>query len=191
VVAEYSGEAFAQRRKRKPQVRAALVAARCVDSDQRIAGRTYFRPWLLVAAAEKSAHGILPFFHPPLPPIGKRQFSSLRPAHRVPIIPKSSRFFPLRRFFGGSLALMDKFEEFGKRIDEEFARIKSIKNFEDFGKRVDEELERVKSFVKEEVAPETEKRTAQFLREVSEKLTEAATWIEARNAARNSQNPPS
>jgi hypothetical protein len=83
---------------------------------------------------------------------------------------------------------MDKFEEFGKRIYEEFARIKSIKNFEDFGKRVDEELERVK---KEEVAPETEKRTAQFLREVSEKLTEAATWIEARNAARNSQNPPS
>jgi hypothetical protein len=65
---------------------------------------------------------------------------------------------------------MDKFEEFGKRIDEEFARIKSIKNFEDFGK------------------PETEKRTAQFLREVSEKLTEAASWIEARNAARTTQN---
>jgi hypothetical protein len=83
---------------------------------------------------------------------------------------------------------MDKFEEFGKRIDEEFARLKSIKNFEDFGRRVDEELDRVKSFVKEEVAPETEKCTAQFLREVSEKLTEAASWIEARNAARNAQN---
>jgi hypothetical protein len=83
---------------------------------------------------------------------------------------------------------MDKFEEFGKRIDEEFGRLKSIKNFEDFGKRVDEELARVKSFVKEEVAPETEKRTAQFLREVSEKLTEAAGWIEARNAGRNAQN---
>src|SRR5713226_5482755 len=67
---------------------------------------------------------------------------------------------------------MDKFEEFGRRIDEEFARIKSIKNFKDFGKRVDEELARVKSFVKEEAAPETEKRAAQFLREVSEKLTE-------------------
>jgi len=43
------------------------------------------------------------------------------------------------------------------------------------------------------VAPETEKRTAKFLREVSEKLTEAAAWIEARNAARtarNDQNPP-
>jgi len=95
---------------------------------------------------------------------------------------------------------MDKFEEFGKRIDQEFARLKNMKNFEDFGKRVDEELERVKSFVKEEVAPETEKRTAQFLREVSEKLTEAASWIEARNAARKAQdeqrppaaqNPPS
>jgi len=88
---------------------------------------------------------------------------------------------------------MDNFEEFGRRIDEEFSRLKKMKNFEDFGKRVDEELERVKSFVKEEVAPETEKRTAQFLREVSEKLTEAAGWIEARNAARNSgkpQDPP-
>jgi hypothetical protein len=56
---------------------------------------------------------------------------------------------------------------------------------------VDEELARVKSFVKEEVAPETEKRTAQFLREVSEKLTEAAAWIEARNAARNAPNDQS
>ena len=64
-----------------------------------------------------------------------------------------------------------------------------MNNFEEFGKRVDEELARMKSFVKEEVAPETEKRTAQFLREVSEKLSEAAGWIETRNAARNSQNP--
>ena len=65
-----------------------------------------------------------------------------------------------------------------------------MNNFEDFGKRVDEELARMKAFVKEEVAPETEKRTAQFLREVSEKLSEAAGWIEARHAARNTQNPP-
>ncbi len=82
---------------------------------------------------------------------------------------------------------MDKFEEFGRRIDEEFARLKSMKNFEDFGKRVDEELARVKSFVKEEAAPETEKRAAQFLREVSEKLNEAAAWIEARSAAPSAQ----
>jgi hypothetical protein len=84
---------------------------------------------------------------------------------------------------------MDNFEEFGKRIDEEFSRLKTMKNFEDFGKRVDEELARVKSFVKEEVAPETEKRTAQFLREVSEKLSEAAKWIETRNAVRNPEKP--
>ena len=73
---------------------------------------------------------------------------------------------------------MDKFEEFGRKIDGEVSRLKKINNFEDFGKRVDEELARVKSFVKEEVAPETEKRTAQFLREVSEKLSEAAGWID-------------
>jgi hypothetical protein len=84
---------------------------------------------------------------------------------------------------------MDKFEEFGKRIDEEFTRLKSIRSFEDFGKRVDEELARVKNFVKEDVAPETEKRTAQFLREVSERLAEAASKIEARNAARAAQPP--
>ena len=82
---------------------------------------------------------------------------------------------------------MDKFEEFGKRIDEEFSRLKSIHNFEDFGKRIDEELTRVKGFVKEEVAPETEKRTAQFLREVSEKLTEAAGWLDARRSARETE----
>jgi len=55
---------------------------------------------------------------------------------------------------------MDRFEEFGKRIDEEIARLKRINNFEDFGRRVDEGLTRVKSFVKEEVAPETQKRAA-------------------------------
>jgi hypothetical protein len=91
----------------------------------------------------------------------------------------------------GRGASMGRFEEFGKRIDEEVARLKRMNNFEEFGKRVDEELARVKSFVKQEVAPETEKRTAQFLREVSEKLSEAASWIEARNAARNAQKPPS
>jgi hypothetical protein len=85
---------------------------------------------------------------------------------------------------------MDKFEEFGRRIDEEVSRLKKINNFEEFGKRVDEELERVKTFVKDEVAPETEKRTAQFLREVSEKISEAAGWIESRNSARTEKDPP-
>ena len=61
--------------------------------------------------------------------------------------------------------------------------------FEEFGRRLDEELTRLRRYIEEEVAPETERRTAQFLREVSEKLTEAATKLEARNAARNPQNP--
>lgn len=82
---------------------------------------------------------------------------------------------------------MGRLEEFGRRIDEEVAKLKRIHNFEDFGKRVDEELTRLKAFVQEDVAPETEKRTAQFLREVSEKLGEAASWLEERQAARNSQ----
>lgn len=89
---------------------------------------------------------------------------------------------------------MSSFENFGRRIDEEVTRLKNIHNFEDFGKRVDEELRRVKTFVKDDVGPETEKRTSQFLREVSEKIAEAAAWIESRNAARaakESQKTPS
>ena len=81
---------------------------------------------------------------------------------------------------------MSRLEEFGRRIDEEVAKLKQIHGFEDFGKRVDEELTRLKALVKEDIAPETEKRTAQFLREVSEKLGEAASWLDERNAARNS-----
>ncbi len=82
---------------------------------------------------------------------------------------------------------MGSFEEFGRRIDNEVARLKSMKNFEDFGKRVDEELSRIKSFLKEDVAPEREKRTAQFLRRVPEKLGKGASWMKDRNAARDSQ----
>jgi hypothetical protein len=86
---------------------------------------------------------------------------------------------------------MGNFEEFGRRIDAELSRLKRINNFETFGKHVDEELHRVKNFVKEDVGPETEKRTAQFLREVSEKIGEAAAWVEARHASRGGQNPKS
>ena len=57
--------------------------------------------------------------------------------------------------------------------------------FQEMGQRLDEELTRLRRFVDEELAPETEKRTAQFLREVSEKLTDAVGWLEARRAARN------
>jgi hypothetical protein len=72
-----------------------------------------------------------------------------------------------------ALELMDKFEELGRRLDEE--------------------LTRLRKYVEEEVAPETERRTAQFLREVSEKLAEASRKLETRVAARqapNSQQQP-
>jgi hypothetical protein len=64
--------------------------------------------------------------------------------------------------------------------------------FEEIGRRLDEELTRLRNYVEQEVAPETERRTASFLREVSVKLTEAAAKLEARMAARRSppaQNP--
>jgi hypothetical protein len=61
--------------------------------------------------------------------------------------------------------------------------------FEEIGRRLDEEMTRLRRYVEEEVAPETERRTAQFLREVSQKLTEAAAKLESRNAARSTQDP--
>ncbi len=62
--------------------------------------------------------------------------------------------------------------------------------FEEFGRRIDEELTRLRKYLDEEVAPETEKRTARFLREVSEKLTQAASKLDARNAARAERDAP-
>jgi hypothetical protein len=62
--------------------------------------------------------------------------------------------------------------------------------FEEFGKRIDEELTRLRRYVEQEVAPETERRSAEFLREVSQKLNEAASKLEARMAARRKENPP-
>ncbi len=60
--------------------------------------------------------------------------------------------------------------------------------FEEIGRRLDEEMTRLRRYLEEEVAPETERRTAQFLREVSQKLTEAAAKLESRNAARAAQD---
>jgi len=60
----------------------------------------------------------------------------------------------------------------------------AMDKFEEMRRKLDDELSRLKKFVEDDLAPETEKRTAQFLREVSEKLTEAAGWLEARRAAR-------
>jgi hypothetical protein len=56
--------------------------------------------------------------------------------------------------------------------------------FEEVGRKLDEELGRLRRFVEEDLTPEAEKHSAQFLREVSEKLTEAAGWLEARRMAR-------
>ena len=58
--------------------------------------------------------------------------------------------------------------------------------FEEVGRKLDEELARLRRFVEDDLTPETEKRTAQFLREVSEKLTDAAGWLDARRSARDS-----
>jgi hypothetical protein len=63
--------------------------------------------------------------------------------------------------------------------------------FEEFGKRIDEELQRLRHFVEDEVAPETERRGAIFLREVSEKLGDAAKKLEERHAARAAAANPS
>jgi Sec-independent protein translocase protein TatA len=60
--------------------------------------------------------------------------------------------------------------------------------FDEIGRDIEEALKRVRKFVEEEVAPETEKRTAIFLREASEKLTEAAGWLEKRRAAREEKD---
>jgi len=65
---------------------------------------------------------------------------------------------------------MDKFEEIGRRLDEEFTRLRK--------------------YMEEEVAPETERRTAQFLREASEKLAEFSRKLETRVASREQPKPP-
>lgn len=61
--------------------------------------------------------------------------------------------------------------------------------FEEFGRRIDEELSKLKRYLDEKVAPETERRTAAFLREVSAKLADAAAKLEARTAGRGSPPP--
>jgi hypothetical protein len=73
-------------------------------------------------------------------------------------------------------------------------------NFEEIGRRIDAEMERLRKYVDEEIAPETERRTASFLRDVSGKLDQFAQKLEARMSRRSSpssspsssseQNPP-
>jgi septation ring formation regulator EzrA len=50
--------------------------------------------------------------------------------------------------------------------------------------RIEEELRRLRSFLEREVAPQAERRTAELLREVSQKLSQAASKLESRVAAR-------
>jgi hypothetical protein len=61
--------------------------------------------------------------------------------------------------------------------------------FEEIGRKLDEELTRLRKFVEDDLAPKTEERTAIFLREVSEKLTEAAGWLDARRTGRAPSQP--
>ena len=59
-----------------------------------------------------------------------------------------------------------------------------MSSFEDVGRRIDREMERLRKLWHEEVGPQTERRAANALRIVSEKLAEAAEEIEARMARR-------
>jgi hypothetical protein len=61
-------------------------------------------------------------------------------------------------------------------------------NFEEIGRRIDAEMERLRKYVDEEIAPETERRTASFLRDVSGKLDQFAQKLEARMARRSSNS---
>jgi hypothetical protein len=56
--------------------------------------------------------------------------------------------------------------------------------FEEFGRRIDDELARIRQYLEHEVAPETERRTASLLRDAARKLEEAAAKVEARIAGR-------
>lgn len=62
--------------------------------------------------------------------------------------------------------------------------------FEEFGRKIDEELGRLRHFLEDEVAPETERRGAVVLREISDKLGDAAKKLEARQAARSAPTVP-
>lgn len=61
--------------------------------------------------------------------------------------------------------------------------------FEEFGRIIDTELNRLRRYLEEEVAPETERRGAIFLREVSEKFGDAAKKLESRYASRTTNAP--
>jgi hypothetical protein len=157
------------------------VAASGVDAHEGITRGAKFRARLIVAAAtaEKSARGVSPTIEPLLPLIGNGQSASLRAVEGVPIIPELVR--ALRRCDAGG------FQGWYLPTPESQGLRKNIMDkFEEIGQKLDAELTRLRKFVENDLAPETEKRTATFLREVSEKLTEAAGWLEARRTGRTS-----
>src|SRR5271157_4506991 len=137
------------------------MAAISVDAHERPARGTELRA-LFAGAAKHPAKDLLPAGDAQLPMVGKGQPSSLRASDRIPIIPETRRTIRRR-------GPMDKFEEFGRKLDDEITRLRK--------------------YLDQEVAPTTEKRTAQFLREVSDKLAEAAKKLEERVAARTPQEP--
>ncbi len=93
MLAEDSRKFLAKGRKRKAQTRATHVAPRGADADERSARRANLRARLIISAlTKKSAKAALPALQSLLPLIRKRQFSSLRATHRVPIIQNSQLF---------------------------------------------------------------------------------------------------
>jgi hypothetical protein len=133
-----------------------------LDADEGTAGGTNFGARWFVAGIENAASRIAPTIQADLPAIGKRQWSSLRTRTR---------------------------RSYNTEVGEDvwaaaLAGVRHMDKFEEIGQKLDKELTRLRKYVEEEVAPGTEKRTARFLREVSELLTDAAGKLEARNAAR-------
>ena len=55
----------------------------------------------------------------------------------------------------------------------------AVGKFEEFGRQLDRELEKLKSVLENEIKPATKRKTASVLRQVSERLAKLAEQIEA------------
>jgi hypothetical protein len=58
----------------------------------------------------------------------------------------------------------------------------TVANFEEFGKRIDREFERLRVFVDKELKPTTKKKASEALRKASKRLADLADEIETRVA---------
>ncbi|MBZ5541340.1 MAG: hypothetical protein LAN61_12565 [Acidobacteriia bacterium] len=56
--------------------------------------------------------------------------------------------------------------------------------FTQIGQRLDDELNRLRHFLEDQLAPEAERRTAEFFRELSQTLNAAASKLESHVASR-------